>query len=366
MPIYMDIHTLPGVNAGLVAQAHQQDLIHQDEYGCKCMTYWIDEERETVFCLIDAPNKAVVSQLHQRSHGLIPNKIIEVDGAIVSSFLGRIFDPEAAEISPDGLKVFSDPSFRILIVTSVTDDNLLRYRLGVDKANEYLQSHNTILRKNLALHGGREAEYKGNGFIISFTSAAKAIACAIAIRQEMQKAHADTLDFRIAINAGEPIEKSNKLFGDTIQFASNMCAVAGNFQIAVASSVKDLAAKDLFLNKSEELLILTPQDEILLQLLFSKLEENWQDADFDLADYCQATAMSTSQLYRKTTSLTGSSPNVLLKDFRLEKAKELLKKRHYSIAQVTFDSGFASASYFTKCFKKKYGLLPMAYLDLLQ
>jgi AraC-like DNA-binding protein len=124
-------------------------------------------------------------------------------------------------------------------------------------------------------------------------------------------------------------------------------------------------AKDFFQNKRKDFLTLPPQDESLLQLLYSILEENWQDADFDITDYCRATAMSTSQLYRKTISLTGLSPNILLKEFRLEKAKELMKKQRYNIAQITFDSGFTSASYFTKCFKKKYGLLPMAYLDLL-
>ena len=75
----------------------------------------------------------------------------------------------------------------------------------------------------------------------------------------------------------------------------------------------------------------------LLQSLYSTLEENWQDADFDITDYCRATAMSTSQLYRKTISLTGLSPNILLKEFRLEKAKELMKKQRYTIAQITFD-----------------------------
>jgi AraC-like DNA-binding protein len=365
MPIYMDIHNVPGVKANNVAEAHQMDIKHQDECGCKSMTYWIDEERENVFCLIEAPNKAAVKEMHRRAHGLIPNKIIEVDSGLVNSFLGRIYDPEAAEISDDGLKVFNDPSFRILLVTSITDSNLLRFLLGLEKTNELLHSHNSIIRKNLALHGGREAEHEGSGFIISFTSAAKAIACATAIQLEMLKAHADAFDFRMAINAGEPVEKSSKLFGDTIQFASNMCAIAGNFQIAVAPSVKELASKDLLQGNKKDFLLLTPQDESLLQLLFSKLEENWQDADFDLADYCQAMAMSTSQLYRKTVSLTGLSPNLLLKDFRLRKAKELMKKQHYSIAQITFDSGFTSASYFTKCFKKKFGLLPMAYLDLL-
>src|SRR5664279_2760155 len=365
MPIYMDVHIVPGVKSKDVAEAHRQDLLHQEEYGCKCMTYWIDEDRENIFCLIEAPTKEAVEEMHGKAHGLLPNKIIEVSSTLVTSFLGRIYDPEAVEISDDGLKVFADPSFRILLVTKTTDPNLLRHELGIEKANELLDSHNNIIRKNLSQHGGREAEHVASGFIISFSSAAKAVACALAIQKDMQEAHADAFSFRIALNAGEPVEKSNKLFGDTIKFADNMCFIASNFQIAVASSVKELVSKDFFQNKRKSFLTLPPQDESLLQLLFSKLEENWQDADFDITDYCKATAMSTSQLYRKTISLTGLSPNILLKEFRLEKAKELMKKQHYNIAQITFDSGFTSASYFTKCFKKKYGLLPMAYLDLL-
>ena len=87
--------------------------------------------------------------------------------------------------------------------------------------------------------------------------------------------------------------------------------------------------------------------------------------NFDMDDYCQSMTMSKSQLYRKTIALTGFSPNLLLKEFRLEKAKELMKKQRYSISQITFESGFTSPSYFTKCFKKKYGMLPMTYIDLL-
>ena len=47
------------------------------------------------------------------------------------------------------------------------------------------------------------------------------------------------------------------------------------------------------------------------------------------------------------------------------RVKELMKKQRYSISQITFESGFTSPSYFTKCFKKKYGMLPMTYIDLL-
>jgi AraC-like DNA-binding protein len=361
----MDVHIVPGVRARDVAEAHLKDVLIQDEHECKCLTYWIDEERESIFCLIEAPSKQSVEEMHGRAHGLIPNKIIEVSNTIVESFLGRIYDPPDAKTSDDGLKIFSDPSYRVLLVTKITDPVLLQYRLGKEKANELLNNLNSIIRKNLSLYGGKEVEHGGPDFIGSFTSASRAVSSASAILKELSPADADATGFRIGINAGEPIEKSDKLFGDTIQLAGYMCEIARSCQISLTSPVKELVSKDHFQNKANNFLTMTPQDETLLGLLFNKLEENWQDPDFSVADYCQAMAMSKSQLYRKTVELFGLSPNLLLKEFRLEKAKELMKKQRYTISQITFDSGFTSPSYFTKCFKKKYGLLPMTYLDLL-
>jgi len=362
MPIYMDVHIVPGVKAKDVAEAHYKDLMHQDEHKCKCMTYWIDEERENIFCLVEAPNKEAVTEMHNKAHGLIPNKIIEVQSELVQSFLGRIYDPEDAKTIEGGLKVFSDPSLRILLVTKITDPVLLQYELGNEKANELLNSHNEIIRKNLGQYGGREVEHRGTGFIISFASASKAVSCALAIQKSMEDAEA--IGFRIAVNAGEPVEKSNKLFGDTILLAEQLCTLVTHCQVGITSAVKELVSKDHFQNQGNNLLAISPHDESILQLLFCKLEENWQNSDFTMTDYGHAVAMSKSQLYRTTVELTGLSPNILLKEFRLEKAKELMKKRRYTISQITFDSGFTSPSYFTKCFKKKYGLLPMAYLDL--
>jgi AraC-like DNA-binding protein len=365
MPIYMDVHIVPGVKARDVAEAHKKDLLHQKEYGCKAMTYWVDEKRETIFCLIDAPEKDAVEEMHRKAHGLIPNKIIEVSSKVVESFLGRIYDPPEAETSDDGLKVFSDPSFRILLVTKVTDPVLLQHKFGIEKANEVLNRHYNIIRKDLSLHAGTEVEHGGSGFIISFASAAKAVSCALAIQNDMAVADAEAIGLRIGINAGEPVEESNKLFGDTIQLAGYMCAIAKNCQVSVSSSVKDLVSKDFFKTGKDSFLTLSANDEILLSSLFSILEKNWQNPDFDITDYCNSMAMSKSQLYRKTIAFTGMAPNLFLKEFRLEKAKELMKKQRYNISQITFDSGFTSPSYFTKCFKKKYGLLPMEYIDLL-
>ena len=365
MPIFMDVHIVPGVKAKDVAEAHRKDLLHQGEFECKCMTYWIDEDRENIFCLIEAPDKESVEEMHRKAHGLTPNKIIEVNSSIVESFLGRIYDPSEAEITADGLKVFHDPSYRILLVTKLTDPVLLQHTLGTEKANELLDRHNSIIRKNIAANGGSEVEHGGTGYIASFGSAARATACALAIQKELSPADMKALGFGMAINAGEPVENSNQLFGDTIQLAAYLCTIAqDHLKISITAPVRELISKDHFQKERNNFLAFSTQDEALLKSLFQQLEENWQEPDFDITDYCQAMAMSKSQLYRKTISLTGLSPNLLLKDFRLEKARELLKKKGYNIAQITFDSGFTSPSYFTKCFKRKYGLLPMAYLEL--
>src|SRR6185295_1092086 len=155
MPIYMDVHIVPGVQANDVAAAHYKDLLHAPDFACKCMTYWIDEERESIFCLIEAPDKESVVNMHSKAHGLVPNKIIEVSSNVVESFLGRIFDPEEAEVTPDGLKIFKDPSFRILMVTAVDDAFILENKLGKEKAAELLNQHNSIIRKNIQRFEGR-------------------------------------------------------------------------------------------------------------------------------------------------------------------------------------------------------------------
>ena len=358
----MDLHIIPGVKAKEVAEAHRRDLLIQDEHTCNCMTYWIDEKRGNVFCLIEAPTANDVVEMHNKAHGLIPHRIIEVSPSLVESFLGRISDPEDATTSAEGLKIFSDPSFRVLLAVKTEDPVLLQHRIGKEKAGKLLQHVNQLIKKEITLQDGIEAEHAGTGFIASFTSAAKAVACALAVQNKIIR-HDITVS--TGVNAGEPVTNSGQFFGETIQLAEQIGSLAGKKQIAISTSVKELISKDNLGNKPRDIVILSKNDETLLHLLFNKLEERWQDENFNVSDYCHIMAMSSSQLYRKTIEITGFSPNKLLKEFRLEKAKELMKKGQYNISQITFDCGFTSPSYFTKCFKKKYGLLPMAYLDLL-
>ncbi len=75
-------------------------------------------------------------------------------------------------------------------------------------------------------------------------------------------------------------------------------------------------------------------------------------------------AMKTYLIERDIPGASQLTANDLLKEYRLSKAIERLRKGAQNITEITFDCGFNSPSYFTKCFKKKFGLLPLTYQEL--
>ena len=92
----MDRHFSEGVTFDDIRYAHVEDQKIESEFGLKFLTYWFDEERQTTFCLIDAPSPDVITEAHTKAHGNVPNLITPVDQESVFSFMGRI-----ADITPD-------------------------------------------------------------------------------------------------------------------------------------------------------------------------------------------------------------------------------------------------------------------------
>lgn len=357
----MDLHIVPGVNAKDVAEAHRQDVYLEKDHSCKCLTYWVDEMRGHVFCLIDAPSQETVYELHNRSHGLVPHKIIEVQPDFVQSFLGRITDPSDAPLTDNGLLLIDETSYRMIMSVQLPDTVLLQHEAGIEPAKKKVQQILEIIRNEITAKNGKEAIQEQHSIIGSFITAEKAVAAGLAIHQQLQQLNSSC---RISIHAGEPVTQHDKLFGETLQFLQRMHFIQRKEQVGISASVRELVAKELMHKTEADLFSLSANDEQLLNALFNALEEKYSDADFQMDEYAQSLAMSQSQLYRKTTALTGYSPNDLLKEYRLAKAIERLKKGNQNITEITFDCGFNSPSYFTKCFKKKFGLLPLTYQEL--
>jgi len=88
------------------------------------------------------------------------------------------------------------------------------------------------------------------------------------------------------------------------------------------------------------------------------VEARLADSDLSVDDLAADMALSRVQLYRKVKAVTGSSPVELLRTARLNRAYQLLLTTDKSVSEVAYAVGFTAPSYFTKCFKEEYGMVP--------
>ena len=79
MPLYLDEHrNMKGVTASAVAEAHAKDLKVQSKHGVNYRSYWVDEHKGAVFCLVEAPSAEAAARVHKEAHGLVADEIHEV------------------------------------------------------------------------------------------------------------------------------------------------------------------------------------------------------------------------------------------------------------------------------------------------
>ena len=78
MPLFMDVHNVPGVKSEDVAKAHQEDLRVQAEYGVDYRQYWVDEANGKIFCLVEAPDAEAANTVHREAHGLVADEVYPV------------------------------------------------------------------------------------------------------------------------------------------------------------------------------------------------------------------------------------------------------------------------------------------------
>src|SRR6267143_1929626 len=246
MPSYMDIHEIPGgVTAEEVAKAHAQDVKVQNKYGVSYHKYWVNEKEGKVFCLCHAPNAEAASQVHREAHGLVAEKIIQVEPDVAELFMGvSEVNPAGAVMLPGAEADARDSGIRTILFTDIVDSTSLTRRIGDEAAMELLEVHDSIVRGALADLGGREIKHLGDGIMASFVSAAAAVKCATRVQREIARhgqEHKDRpLDVRLGIAAGEPVEHHNDLFGCTVQLAARLCSHAQPQQILVSNVVAEL------------------------------------------------------------------------------------------------------------------------------
>jgi len=272
-------HTLFGWSAGEEARRYAA-------YMRECTTAEAGRAIYSAFAEVDVT--AVLSQvrsptliLHRRqtpalgvagveiakglASGIPDARLALLEGASLFPWVG---DTEAAhraidEFLGEGEKIGAEaePStagaFRTVLFTDVEGSTALTQRLGDAKAREVLREHERMTREALRAHGGAEVKTMGDGFMASFSSATRALECAIAMQRAFAEHNAQVgaqsaagrtpLQTRIGLNAGEPIEEEKDLFGTAVILAARVAAHAEGGEILASDVVRQLVAGKGFL-----------------------------------------------------------------------------------------------------------------------
>lgn len=102
----------------------------------------------------------------------------------------------------------------------------------------------------------------------------------------------------------------------------------------------------------------TTLDNEFIKNVLNYINENISEYDLSVEVLASKVFLSRSQLYRKIKTLTGISVNEFIRNVRLEKAKQLIELGNDNITEISIKVGFNSPSYFTKCYRDKFGFLP--------
>jgi hypothetical protein len=210
MPLFIDIHEIPGVTTEVAAAEHIKDIEAQGPFAVDYNKYWINEQSGKIFCMCEAPSMEAAMEVHRIAHGTGADRIIEVTPDLVELFMGpSLVEATGAALLPPNAEGTYDTGTRTFLFTDIVGSTELTQRLGDDASFQLVAVHDRIVRDALAANGGREVKHTGDGIMAVFVSAAFAIRAAI----DMQRAFVnEAFDIRIGLAAGEPVERQGDFF----------------------------------------------------------------------------------------------------------------------------------------------------------
>jgi len=92
------------------------------------------------------------------------------------------------------------------------------------------------------------------------------------------------------------------------------------------------------------------------------IEKNLSDSDFKVEALSEKMYMDRTTLFRKIKALTGVTPQLFIRSYRLQRAAQLLQQQAGTVSQVASSVGFDNPGYFAKCFKEKYNMHPSSFM----
>jgi class 3 adenylate cyclase len=191
----------------------------------------------------------------QRTAAAIPDaRLVVLDGDSMWPYIGDVeavvaaIEEFLAEKPAPGPAASAAPGGMVTILfTDIASSTALSQRLGDAQAQEVRRAHNSIVREALRSHGGSEIKHTGDGIMASFSSASRALECAVAVQRAVAERRDANLQVHVGLNAGEPIAEEEDLFGTAVDLARRICDHAEGAEILASNVVREIAAGKGFL-----------------------------------------------------------------------------------------------------------------------
>lgn len=107
-------------------------------------------------------------------------------------------------------------------------------------------------------------------------------------------------------------------------------------------------------------------DDLFIQKLKDLIDKNLASPELSVAQLAEELCVSRSGLFAKVKAAVGDTPNNMITDARLAKAQQLLVEGKKPISEICYLVGFSSPSYFSRCFDKKFGMTPHAWMTMMK
>ncbi|MBA2283520.1 MAG: adenylate/guanylate cyclase domain-containing protein [Acidimicrobiia bacterium] len=146
-----------------------------------------------------------------------------------------------------------------VVCTDIVGSTRISDRLGDQRWRGVLQAHNALVREQVARHGGTEVKTSGDGFLLTFTSARRAVRFGVDLQEALatyRDGHPDTpLEIRIGVHAGDVERDGDDVVGRNVSLASRLCGAAAPGEVLASAVVVDLAdsASDIGFGEGREL-----------------------------------------------------------------------------------------------------------------
>jgi class 3 adenylate cyclase len=169
-------------------------------------------------------------------------RLVELSGEDHFLFAGRaeeVIDKVEEFVTGDRPSPSLDRVLATVLFTDIVGSTATAAELGDRRWNDLLTMHNEVVRKELERFRGREVDTAGDGFLALFDGPARAIQCALAIRDRLRDID---IDIRAGLHTGEIVNDGDDIRGIAVHIGARVAALAGSSEVLVSRTVVDLVA----------------------------------------------------------------------------------------------------------------------------